>query len=113
MADNIVRFLGTAWDAASTAGEIIRSSWQQPQTIAYKGAIDLVTSDKECEEKIVATIRRDFPDHSILAEEATQIEGAQREYCWIVDPLDGTTNFTHGYPQSEIARAHVDCIPTG
>jgi len=106
MADNIVRFLGTAWEAASSAGEIIRSNWQQPQIIDYKGAIDLVTSvDRECENKIVSTIQRDFPDHSILAEEATEIEGAQPEYRWIVDPLDGTTNFAHGYPQFCISIA--------
>jgi len=97
MIQNVVGFLGTAWDAASTAGEIIRASWLQPKTIDYKGAIDLVTSvDKECESKIVATIRRDFPDHSIFAEEETEIEGSQEEYRWIVGPLDGTTNFAHG-----------------
>ena len=86
--------------AANAASEIVQASWLQPKTIDYKCAINLVASvDKECESKIVATIRRDFADHSILAEEETQLEGAQREYRWIVDPLDGTTNFAHGYPQ--------------
>src|SRR5499425_2551514 len=97
MTHDIAGFLSTAWDAANAAGEIIRAGWLQPKTIGYKGAIDLVTSvDKECESKIVATIRRDFPDHSILAEEETEIEGLQEEYRWIVGPLDGTTNFAHG-----------------
>lgn len=100
MSQEIVGFLSTAWEAANAAGEIIRPSWQQPKLIDYKGAIDLVTSvDKECERTIVEVIRRKFPDHSILAEEETELEGAQREYRWIVDPLDGTTNFAHGYPQ--------------
>jgi len=100
MSQEIVGFLSTAWEAANAAGEIIRPSWQQPKLIDYKGAIDLVTSvDKECERTIVEVIRRNFPDHSILAEEETELEGAQREYRWIVDPLDGTTNFAHGYPQ--------------
>ena len=100
MSQEIVGFLSTAWEAANAAGEIIRPSWQQPKLIDFKGAIDLVTSvDKECERTIVEVIRRKFPDHSILAEEETELEGAQREYRWIVDPLDGTTNFAHGYPQ--------------
>jgi myo-inositol-1(or 4)-monophosphatase len=62
--------LGTAWNAANGAGEIFRASWLQPKTIDCKSAVDLVTSvDKECESKIVAMLRRDFPQHSILAEE--------------------------------------------
>jgi len=92
--------LGVAWEAALAAGEIIRANWHQPKTIGYKGAIDLVTSvDRESERKIVEIIRRNFSNHSILAEEETNLEGAQNEYRWIVDPLDGTTNFAHGYPQ--------------
>jgi len=92
--------LGVAWEAASAAGEIIRTNWQQPKTIGYKGAIDLVTSvDRDSERKIVEIIQRYFPDHSILAEEETNVEGTQNEFRWIVDPLDGTTNFAHGYPQ--------------
>lgn len=78
MTHDIVGFLGTAWDGAKAAGEIIRASWQQPKTVDYKGAIDLVTSvDKECENKIVETIRSSYPDHSILAEEETDHKGAK------------------------------------
>jgi len=92
--------LGVAWEAASAAGEIIRANWDQPKSIGYKGAIDLVTSvDRECERKIVEIIQRNFPNHSLLAEEETRIEGTQSDYRWIIDPLDGTTNFAHGYPQ--------------
>jgi myo-inositol-1(or 4)-monophosphatase len=106
MTHDIVGFLGTAWDAAKAAGEIIRASWQQPKTVDYKGAIDLVTSvDKECENKIVETIGSSYPDHSILAEEETDHKGAKPEYRWIVDPLDGTTNFAHGYPQFSVSIA--------
>jgi len=106
MIGDMTQFLATAWDAANAAGEMIRASWQQPKLIDYKGAIDLVTSvDKECERTIVEVIRRNFPDHSILAEEETEIEGAQREYRWIIDPLDGTTNFAHTYPQVSISIA--------
>jgi myo-inositol-1(or 4)-monophosphatase len=106
MADDRVKFLIVAWDAANAAGEIIRDSWQQPKTIDYKGAIDLVTTiDKETERKIVEVIQRSFPDHSILAEEETDLRGNDNEYRWIIDPLDGTTNFAHSYPQVSISIA--------
>lgn len=106
MADDIVKFLTVAWDAANAAGEIIRERWQQPKTINYKGAIDLVTTvDRETERKIVEVIQRNFPDHSILAEEETDLRGNDDEYRWIIDPLDGTTNFVHSYPQVSISIA--------
>jgi myo-inositol-1(or 4)-monophosphatase len=100
------KFLAVAWEAADAAGELIRENWQRPKTIDYKGAIDLVTSvDRETERKIVDVIRGHFPDHSILAEEETDVEGEDNEYRWIIDPLDGTTNFAHGYPQVAISIA--------
>lgn len=65
-------------------------------TIRKKGAIDLVTTaDIESEKAIVDTIRSAFPDHGILAEETGSIEG-DPETQWVIDPLDGTTNFAHG-----------------
>ena len=91
--------------AAHDAGDLIRENWRKPQTINYKGAIDLVTAiDRQSEQRIVERLRREFPDHSILAEEETAISGTGR-YRWIVDPLDGTTNFAHGYPQFCISIA--------
>jgi len=106
MAYEIAKFLGAAWEAADAAGTLIRESWQQPKEIDYKGAIDLVTSvDRESERRIVDILQRNFPDHSILAEEETNLVGAKRNYRWIIDPLDGTTNFAHGYPQFCISIA--------
>ncbi len=106
MSDNVTNFLGAAWDAANAAGEIIRASWQQPRSIDYKGAIDLVTSvDREAERKIVALLQCEFPDHGIIAEEETVIEGKTEGYRWIIDPLDGTTNFAHGYPHVAVSIA--------
>jgi myo-inositol-1(or 4)-monophosphatase len=100
---DIGNFMSVAWEAANGAGAIIRENWQQPKTIDYKGAIDLVTSvDRECERQIVDVIRRNFPDHSILAEEETDVYDAQNHYRWIIDPLDGTTNFVHSYPQFSV-----------
>jgi len=106
MTGDIMQFLGTAWDAANAAGEIIRGNWQQSKTIDYKGAIDLVTTvDRDCERKIIEVNRQNLSNHSILAEEETDLEGKEHEYRWIVDPLDGTTNFAHGYPQVSISIA--------
>jgi myo-inositol-1(or 4)-monophosphatase len=109
MEHKAVGFLGVAREAADAAGEIVRASWDQPKTIGYKGAIDLVTSvDRESERTIVEIIQRNFPNHSILTEEATNVEGSQSEFRWIVDPLDGTTNFAHGYPQFCVSIA-LEC----
>ena len=90
----------TAWQAAHAAGDLIRENWHRPKEIAYKGAIDLVTSvDRDAERCIVNMLRQHYPEHSILAEEETDVAGNHDSYRWIVDPLDGTTNFAHGYPQ--------------
>ena len=100
MTDENAKFLEVAWEAASAAGALIRESWHQPKEIDYKGAINLVTSvDRESERRIVEILQRNFPTHSILAEEETNLVGVERDHCWIIDPLDGTTNFAHGYPQ--------------
>jgi myo-inositol-1(or 4)-monophosphatase len=63
----------------------------------------VTTIDRETERKIVEILQRNFPDHSILAEEETDLRGDDNEYRWIIDPLDGTTNFVHGYPQVSIS----------
>ena len=106
MSPDIPKLLSAAWEAANAAGEIIREEWEQPRTIEYKGAIDLVTSvDRDVERKIIGVLRRDFPDHAVLAEEAAELDGRASEYRWIVDPLDGTTNFAHGYPHIGISIA--------
>jgi myo-inositol-1(or 4)-monophosphatase len=66
--------------------------------VSFKGKRNLVTvADRESEEFIVGEIRRLFPDHSILAEEQTQ-DKRESDYEWIIDPLDGTINYTHGHP---------------
>ena len=99
MTQTFSAFLDAAWQAADAAGEIIRANWHKPKTIDYKGVIDLVTNtDRQCERTIVEILTRQFPDHSVLAEEETLLERHENSYRWIVDPLDGTTNFAHGYP---------------
>jgi myo-inositol-1(or 4)-monophosphatase len=99
-------YLGPAWEAARAAGQLLLDNWQQPKQIDYKGAIDLVTAtDREAERIIVETLQRTYPDHAILAEEETDRRGLQSRYLWIIDPLDGTTNFAHGYPHFCISIA--------
>jgi myo-inositol-1(or 4)-monophosphatase len=100
MTSEIRAFLTAAWEAATAAGNLIQQQWQQPKQVDYKGAIDLVTSvDRESERRIVDLLQTKFPGHSILAEEETDLVGSQASHRWIIDPLDGTTNFAHGYPQ--------------
>lgn len=73
--------------------------------VHYKGAIDLVTrADMESEATILAILQEAFPQHCFLAEETGE-NGASSEFRWIIDPLDGTTNFAHGYPQFSISIA--------
>jgi myo-inositol-1(or 4)-monophosphatase len=105
MANDFAHYIGAAWEAASAAGDLLRENLSQPKTIAYKGPIDLVTSaDRESERCIVEVLHHNFPDHSILAEEETNFGGSHR-YRWIIDPLDGTTNFAHSYPHFCISIA--------
>jgi myo-inositol-1(or 4)-monophosphatase len=100
MSENTAIYFQTAWQAAHAAGEIVRDNWQRPKVIDYKGSVDLVTSvDRDSERCIVEQLQRNFPDHSILAEEETHFAGADDGHRWLIDPLDGTTNFAHGYPQ--------------
>lgn len=84
--------------AAHEAGAIQRQGLSTARTISYKGTVDLVTEiDHACERHIAGLIAAHFPDHELLAEEGTTA-GQASDYCWIVDPVDGTTNYAHGYP---------------
>lgn len=81
--------------AAFKAGSMLQSQLGKISIIDKKGAIDLVTeADTESEKIIIDTIRQAFPDHTILAEESGLNQG-RIDHTWIIDPLDGTTNFTH------------------
>lgn len=85
-------------DTARRAGALIRESFGGGQQVEHKGVINLVTdTDREAEDLIVSALRSEFPDHMIVAEERPQVRG-DAAFTWYVDPLDGTTNFSHGYP---------------
>jgi myo-inositol-1(or 4)-monophosphatase len=93
------KFLEVALEAAREAGAVLLSEHSRPQKISYKGDVDLVTeTDKRSEAIVVGRLRREFPDHRIVAEEGSSGAAGASRYEWHVDPLDGTTNFAHGYP---------------
>jgi len=99
-------YLNIAVRAARRAGTIITRHYEQlnADTIAEKGFNDLVTMvDKAAEEAIIDTIYKAYPHHGILGEETGSHPG--NEYVWIIDPLDGTMNYVHGYPQFAVSIA--------
>jgi len=103
------QFLEVAVEAAREAGAILLSEFHRPKNVSYKGEVDLVTeSDKRSEALIVARLRNHFPQHGIVAEEGSGGAGAGARYCWHVDPLDGTTNFAHGYPCFAVSIALLE-----
>lgn len=98
----------TAVAAAYEAGRILTDRFGRMHTVRKKGGIDLVTeADTASEAAIVEAIRFAFPAHSILAEEEGEI-GAPSQYSWIVDPLDGTTNYAHHLPIFSVSIAFAE-----
>ena len=95
--------LTIAVKAARRAGNIINRGAREIDllTVTSKGPKDFVSEvDREAERTIVETLLASYPDHAILAEEGTaRGANADAEHLWIIDPLDGTTNFLHGFPQ--------------
>ncbi len=99
-----------AREAALEAGELIRrhAGKRSSISVSLKGPSDFVTQvDRACEELIVGAIRNRYPDHHILAEESTN-DGIGDGITWIIDPLDGTTNFIHGFPFVAVSVAVCD-----
>jgi myo-inositol-1(or 4)-monophosphatase len=90
--------LGIVEGVARQAGAVLMEGYGNVRQIQQKGVIDLVTEfDKRSEEVIVSSIQKEFPEHAILAEESGHNKTIS-EYQWVIDPLDGTTNFAHGIP---------------
>ena len=89
---------GVAIDMAKRAGGLLKKNLGRARKVEFKGAVDIVTEmDLLSEELIVKAIRKNFPGHAILTEESGEMATGS-PFRWIVDPLDGTTNYTHGYP---------------
>jgi myo-inositol-1(or 4)-monophosphatase len=95
MADGFLPFME---QVAREAGALLMRHFRARVSIEYKGDADLVTvADRESEALIAGRIRGRFPQHDILGEEGTRTESGA-EFKWYIDPLDGTTNFAHGFP---------------
>jgi len=97
--------IAVAREAALKAGKILRENIGGTRQITYKGDINLVTEmDMRSEREVVGTLRAAFPQHGIVAEEETDIR-SDSGFTWIIDPLDGTTNYAHGYPCFSVSIA--------
>lgn len=94
--------------AARAAGKVITQNVDRfdPMTIEKKQRNDFVTEiDRKAEAEIVGVLRRSYPDHSFLCEESGLIGSEDAEFQWIIDPLDGTSNFIHGLPHFSVSIA--------
>ena len=101
-------FLDTALKAAKSAAHLIQHSTKNYVT-NYKSETDLVTkTDIESEKIISDIIRSKFPGHGILAEESGLDDDKTTNYVWVIDPLDGTTNFVHNYPSYGVSIALLE-----
>lgn len=87
-----------AIETARKAGALLKENVGKVGRIEFKGAVDIVTEvDRKSEDLIMAAIRKSFPGHGILTEESPELK-QDSPYKWIIDPLDGTTNYSHGFP---------------
>ena len=94
---------------ARDAGEILRDRFGQPHEVRFKGTIDLVTeADRAAEDLIADRLRVVCPEHDLLCEEGSVGATSGATYRWVVDPLDGTTNFAHGLPTFAVSIALED-----
>jgi myo-inositol-1(or 4)-monophosphatase len=94
----MIEFLSTAETIAREAGALLRDFYHRGVRAEYKGDVDLVTEADRASEALIGTrLRAAFAGHGIYGEEGTR-EGLEGEFRWYVDPLDGTTNFAHGFP---------------
>ena len=92
--------------AARAGAAVVYEALDKPRNVTLKGATDLVTeTDTASEAAVLGVIRESFPDHAVLGEEGGVSGDVTSEYLWCVDPLDGTTNFTHGYPSFAVCVA--------
>jgi myo-inositol-1(or 4)-monophosphatase len=91
-------FTSAVTPIALEAGSLLRSYYRRGVATEYKGDVDLVTeADRASEKLIVDRLNKLFPEHGVYGEEGTRSQ-IESEYRWYIDPLDGTTNFAHGFP---------------
>eukprot|EP00892_Ulva_mutabilis_P003387 jgi/Ulvmu1/141/UM001_0145.1 len=93
-----------AQTAAEAGAKVVMAAVDTPRNIQRKGALDLVTdTDKAAEEACLAVLRQACPGHAVLGEEGGVSGDLSSDYLWCIDPLDGTTNFAHGYPSFAVS----------
>jgi myo-inositol-1(or 4)-monophosphatase len=93
-----IRFQQTAESAARTAGILLKQHLNKKHSISFKGRKNLVTEmDKQSEEIVIKYLRNNYPDHAILSEESGIFDRVSSDWRWVIDPLDGTTNYAHGF----------------
>jgi myo-inositol-1(or 4)-monophosphatase len=98
-------YLRVAVKAAQEAGQMLRDNLNASREIIYKGEVDLVTNfDNQSQHMIFDLLENNFPDHDFIAEEGLDQEKGG-DYRWIFDPLDGTTNYAHGFPIFSVSIA--------
>lgn len=95
--------LNTAIEAVRIGEKIVMKYFNQEKNIKHKGTFDLVTqADIECENAIVDFLKTKYPTHGFIVEEGQNLDNGQ-EYTWVIDPIDGTTSFSHNYPMFSIS----------
>ena len=99
-------YLEISAEIAREAGALLHTFFERHIGFELKGEFDLVTeADRASEKLVIERLHAHFPTHSIVAEESGGHVGESSEYCWYVDPLDGTTNFAHGFPMYNVTLA--------
>lgn len=105
----ILRFAETT---SREAGALLRRAYDEPISITHKGKIDLVTqADRESEQYILSALQTHYPEHAVLAEESGGLsigEPGKSVLTWLIDPLDGTTNFAHRFPVFAVSMGARD-----
>jgi myo-inositol-1(or 4)-monophosphatase len=85
--------------AATDAGMLLKERMHSIREVRHKGVVDIVTDvDVASEQLVYSMLHREFPGHTVIGEEGGAREGSDGRFCWYVDPLDGTTNYAHGFP---------------
>ena len=104
---NRAKIKSTLFEMLEDAGKVLKTAILKPKSIQKKSELSLVTAtDKKCEEIIVRAIRKNFPSHAILTEESPPMGNSSCR--WIIDPLDGTTNFAHTFPMACVSIAYEE-----
>lgn len=105
--EEIKQYHSIAIEVAKAGGKVLQDNWDQVLQIrekAFPG--DLVTQvDQLSEDVVIDTIRKHYPSHAILSEESGMLKAEEEDFLWVVDPLDGTTNYTHHHPMVAVAIA--------